>query len=432
MLVRSRAGTAFAGLTLAAAALAGPLPGAVHAADAADAAEAATAPSPAAAAPAAASPSGSVVFVRNYNVWIARADGTVQRPLTSDGSFGNQWLSPSQADDGTVVAAHDERIVVMNPAGRVLRRLDPPALTSSVGERLDGTPTDVAISPDGSLVAYTFALFSCPPAADCDTRSVTAYTRVDEVTDPARFGTTFGDAPGWIGDHRTVQGGGQIPVVRLHDLGTTGGFEWFRDSQISSPGRELTEPAVSRDGQFVASIRGWGDHTSVLWSRVNGSASTGRPGVPTPVAETNEEPLSGPAFSADGAVLAWTTAAGITYKPEPGDWRVQPVLTIDRGSQPSFSAARYSVPAPQVVTRPSISGTAKAGRTLTARPGSWTPGTTSLAYTWLRDGRPVAGARARTYRVGSRDAGHRISVRVTAKGAGGTTTVTSTAVRVGR
>ncbi|MGB0099878.1 MAG: hypothetical protein WBP61_06320 [Nocardioides sp.] len=62
---------------------------------------------------------------------------------------------------------------------------------------------------------------------------------------------------------------------------------------------------------------------------------------------------------------------------------------------------------------PSISGTPRAGRTLTAAPGDWGPAGVQLAYQWLADDAPVAGANSPTYDVTNKVAGKRISVRVT-------------------
>lgn len=378
---------------------------------------------------------GSLLFVRDHDVWIARTDGSGARALTTDGSWEHPYLSPSQADDGTIVAAHDERIVVMRPSGRVVRRLDPPPLENSAGHDMDGTPSDVAISPDGSLIAYTQVSEGCFPGVDCDTRFATAYTPVDRVVDPATYGTTFGDAPSWIGNGRTVQGGGQIARVELHDLG--GAFQhWFKDSDISNPARDLTDPTVSRDGRWVATIRGWGATTSVLWSRVVGRIDSGTPSVPAPQCETNEEPVASPTFSADSTVIAWALPSRgimvdslVTAQP---DGCNQPTLLVAGAEQPSFSAAPYSVPAPENTARPTLGGTAKVGRTLRAGRGSWTPAPSSFAYAWLRDGRPIRGASGSRYRLTAKDARHAISVQVTVRGPGGTARATSVAKRVAR
>ncbi len=67
---------------------------------------------------------------------------------------------------------------------------------------------------------------------------------------------------------------------------------------------------------------------------------------------------------------------------------------------------------------PTISGTAKLGATLTAVPGTWAPGTVTLAYQWLRDGAAIAGATAMTHVVVGADAGKALAVRVTGRAQG--------------
>lgn len=61
---------------------------------------------------------------------------------------------------------------------------------------------------------------------------------------------------------------------------------------------------------------------------------------------------------------------------------------------------------------PTISGTAKAGATLTAQPGKWN-GDASFAYQWLAGGQPIPGATARTLTLAGTHVGRRISVVVT-------------------
>ena len=59
-----------------------------------------------------------------------------------------------------------------------------------------------------------------------------------------------------------------------------------------------------------------------------------------------------------------------------------------------------------------ITGSATAGRTLTAAAGTWPTSPSSIRITWLRDGRPIGHATARSYRLRAADIGHRISVRL--------------------
>jgi hypothetical protein len=69
--------------------------------------------------------------------------------------------------------------------------------------------------------------------------------------------------------------------------------------------------------------------------------------------------------------------------------------------------------------QPAVSGTPKAGRLLTADPGTWGAGETPLfTYQWKRDGAPISGAVAQTYQVDAADAGHTLAVTVTAARSG--------------
>ncbi|WP_300681394.1 hypothetical protein [Nocardioides sp.] len=82
------------------------------------------------------------------------------------------------------------------------------------------------------------------------------------------------------------------------------------------------------------------------------------------------------------------------------------------------------------VSTPRISGSATVGQTLSATASSTTAGA-KLAYQWKRDNTAIAGATAATYKVTSADAGHQLSVAVTATATGYTTTTTSsTSVKV--
>ncbi len=64
----------------------------------------------------------SLVFIKDYNVWLANADGTGQRPVTTDGFTAAPYEYPSQADDGTILAARGTRFVKLDRQGNRCRR----------------------------------------------------------------------------------------------------------------------------------------------------------------------------------------------------------------------------------------------------------------------------------------------------------------------
>jgi hypothetical protein len=95
------------------------------------------------------------------------------------------------------------------------------------------------------------------------------------------------------------------------------------------------------------------------------------------------------------------------------------------------------LPAPKNTSLPKIGGTPKVGQQLTIDDGTWDTGPLTFAFTWLRNGTPIAGATNRTYRtydVVSPDAGATLSVLVTARRAGyqdGTATSGGTVIGIG-
>ncbi|MDF1488875.1 hypothetical protein [Tessaracoccus caeni] len=67
---------------------------------------------------------------------------------------------------------------------------------------------------------------------------------------------------------------------------------------------------------------------------------------------------------------------------------------------------------------PKISGTAKVGKTLTAKPGTWKPSGVTLSYQWYRDGKKIEGATKKTYKLTKSDKGKKIVVKVKGKKSG--------------
>jgi hypothetical protein len=104
---------------------------------------------------------------------------------------------------------------------------------------------------------------------------------------------------------------------------------------------------------------------------------------------------------------------------------------------PYGSAAVKQVTAPvtalKVTSKPVITGTAKAGKKLRAKPGTWSPAAASYSYTWKRNGHVIAGARSAAYKVKKGDRGKRITVTVTASRPGYTSaSATSAAKKIKR
>ena len=111
------------------------------------------------------------------------------------------------------------------------------------------------------------------------------------------------------------------------------------------------------------------------------------------------------------------------------------VLTVVLAS-PAASARNRACPGsksrcPRNTALPTIAGTATAGQTLTASPGTWTSATQPYAYQWRRCDASgttcssVSGANATTYALADSDVGSTLRVRVTATNSYGSTTADS-------
>jgi Tol biopolymer transport system component len=85
----------------------------------------------------------SIVYIGDGDVWLVSPDGEKQHQVTSDGGYS----SPTQSDDGKIVAVKGGAIYVMDQNGDLLAtpaKPKPPAVKA-------------AVSPDGETIAYQFS-----------------------------------------------------------------------------------------------------------------------------------------------------------------------------------------------------------------------------------------------------------------------------------
>lgn len=364
---------------------------------------------------------GTIVFIKDHDIWLAKGDGSSQRAVTKDGTYANPYRSPSLSDNGVIAASHGTRIYRLTQAGKVLNTMDPPALRNTLGHLVDGVPVDVAISPNGAKIAYTFVGYEAGMA-----RFATGYTAASRLTSTTADKPTYFRSPSWIGNSRTLQTGGYGSQVMIHDLGGEP-VHWWDDWQWADDDTDLSNTELSPDGQAVAMIRNYAEDSYVVTAKVNGNATSGQPAIPSARCQFGFNEALGiedPTWGPDSKRLAWT---------EPGDgiWTTDdaiastcataPRLLIRGGSEADWSPAPLS-PAPKAALRntkkPSVSGSRKAGKKLTAKVGSWTPKASSYSYRWYRNGKAISGATKRTYKVSKSARGKKITVRVYAKRSG--------------
>jgi Tol biopolymer transport system component len=312
------------------------------------------------AAPAVAS-ADSIVFAKDGNVWLVAPDGSKLTQVTTDGTAAAPYLSPSQADDGTIAVGKGPNIVRLRQNGEVIDQVDPPALTDSVSHPLDGTVVDVALSPDGGKLAYTFASYTCPIGASCGARTATGYLAVGGGTPPAQLsGALYTSKPSWVTNSRTLSSAGYLHQINVHDLGPgTSDVHWFDDQDVMAyPTTDLSDAELTRQGDKVVVLRGYGADTTVFTLKVNGDALSGPVApFPTPMCITSADPkTASPTWAPDGRRLAFSDSSGVTVTgdhPVDGDgcatWTFKEIVA--GGSEPDWGPADVN-PQPRVTPPP--------------------------------------------------------------------------------
>ena len=89
--------------------------------------------------------------------------------------------------------------------------------------------------------------------------------------------------------------------------------------------------------------------------------------------------------------------------------------SVTKGSSPT---ARVAANTFTTMKRPTISGSAAVGKTLTAKVSGWVPTPDSWTYRWFRNGRVITGATNSSYLLVGSDSGKKITVGVTGIKAG--------------
>lgn len=305
------------------------------------------------AAPAAAS-ADSIVYTKGTDVWLAKPDGSGAHAVTSGGGY----LSPTQADDGTILAQRGTRFVRMSRSGRTLAAFNS-VLTGIPANVNAAGPFDPVLSPDGTKFAYWIGMYT----SWNDHAHGIEWTRTGPVTiwHDARNGRYLGathyyEEPSWLPDssgallfEETNGLTAQVVAAGVGE-GHNDVQQWFRDSQAKPAGEEYPKPIgageISRGMDRLAVLRG-GTHLG------NGGLSQGQGntialyGVKLPGLPTMECLISGavggefgrPSWAPDGRSLAWAEGDGIWAGRVGRDCSGRPKLRIPGGREPDWGPA---------------------------------------------------------------------------------------------
>lgn len=293
----------------------------------------------------------SLVFIKEDNVWLSEPDGTGQYQVTLDGSADNPYESPSQADDGTIVAArkwpNGGPLYRMKQNGELINEIP-------IGAVIAG-PFAPQVSPDGRTVAFE-QVFSRYVNGYLETSSDVRFTRTDGST-PDSIGEVErgAGAPSWIDSGRAFVGvnattttvvPGQAPVQWWSDYDHQP--KWF------SMGESVEDGEVAPNGN-VAVVRGELEDNTIQLYRSNGSFTS--PPEPTctlsgPSAGPAGKKFLDPTFSPSGDALAWQEGNGIWTEALPANCaEAKPYLLIPGATEPDWGPADVN-PGPRAVPAP--------------------------------------------------------------------------------
>ncbi|MGV8907394.1 MAG: carboxypeptidase regulatory-like domain-containing protein [Propionicimonas sp.] len=129
-------------------------------------------------------------------------------------------------------------------------------------------------------------------------------------------------------------------------------------------------------------------------------------------------------------------AKSATYTPKASDLGRKLTVRVTGSKTAYTSASKTSgataavAPGVLLADTPAITGRARIGQVLKAKPGTWKPTPVSLSYQWLRGGVAIVRATHSTYKPAAADLGATITVRVSGRRSGYTTVAVTSAPTV--
>jgi hypothetical protein len=304
----------------------------------------------------------SIVYLKNGQVWIANADGSGARAFTQH-AYG--WASPSEADNGTVVAAGglarvnadgtdsdgSSELYRFAPDGNQIGNPIPTYGSYSSPSCPYYPPSSVRVSPDGARIAY--GILDCGAGGE----NVTLWTPVTATglsfPNQTRGQVDFTE-PIWIDNSRFAISHAGPPVFGAHwgehaiGDGDNVGEGWAEPAMDDDTAHAVISRSGKQAAVFFEDGASWTDgkpHNVALWLYSNPAMPAAfNAGYGNPVCKVTLDASKwvddvSPTLSPDGTKLLWGDRSGVEIAPiTSGCAAVVPHLLVAGGSEPFYSA----------------------------------------------------------------------------------------------
>ena len=299
--------------------------------------------------------------------------------LSSDGTFTLQGLAPGQYRLGFYTGDTSYRSEYWNnaadAASATLITVTNQSATTGVNVQL-ARPVPYAV-PSISGAAMAGGTLTAKPGAWASGATFTYQWSADGAAISGATAATYKPTAAQVGK-----------TIRVKVMGHLAGYDSASVTSAATA-KVITAPVPTISGTVGV-----------------GQTLTAKPGAWTAGTALNYQ------WYAGGAAVKGATASTFTVTSAQVG---KQIVVMDKGHLTGYASPTMSSAAtPKVlgVGAPSFGGVDMAGGVLSARPGTWTSGTT-FAYQWYADGAAIAGATKSTYSLTSAQVGHAIRLRVT-------------------